>query len=223
MNLVSLWRTFLRDLNFALRTLRRTPGFTLVAVLTLALGIGANTAIFTLLNQVLLRLLPVKDPHSLVMLTMRGKHYGSNWGSNAISYPMYKDFKEHNEVFSGMMARFPTYASVTIGNSSERVKARTGFGLVSSTFSASPPRSAAHLRPTTTKRRTVIRSSFSATTIGAKDSAAKPDVIGSTILVNNNQDDHRRRVPGGIRLASNSRSSFHLCPDDDAARADAGK
>ncbi|HEX4380124.1 MAG TPA: ABC transporter permease, partial [Candidatus Acidoferrum sp.] len=130
MNLVSVWRTVLRDVNFALRTLRRTPGFTLVAVLTLALGIGANTAIFTLLNQVLLRLLPVKDPHSLVMLTMRGKHYGSNWGSNAISYPMYKDFQAHNEVFSGMVARFPIYASVTNGNSSERVKAE----LVSGTY-----------------------------------------------------------------------------------------
>src|SRR5438128_4722831 len=105
--------TVLRDLKYTFRMLARTPGFTAVAVLTLALGIGANTAIFTLLNQVLLRLLPVKDPHSLVMLTMRGKHYGSNWGSNAISYPMYKDFQAHNEVFSGMTARFPIYASVT--------------------------------------------------------------------------------------------------------------
>ncbi len=54
--------TVLRDLKYAFRMLARTPGFTAVAVLTLALGIGANTAIFTLLDQVLLRLLPVKDP-----------------------------------------------------------------------------------------------------------------------------------------------------------------
>src|SRR4249920_2590396 len=114
--------TILRDLKYTFRALVRTPGFTAVAVLTLALGIGANTAIFTLLDQVLLRLLPVKDPHSLVLLTMRGHHYGSNWGSNAISYPMYKDFQMHNEVFSGMFARFPVYASVTIGKQAERVK-----------------------------------------------------------------------------------------------------
>src|SRR5580692_8023863 len=130
MDIVGLWRTAVRDLKYALRTLRRSPGFTIVAVVTLALGIGANTAIFTLLDQVLLRLLPVKDPHSLVLLTMRGHHYGSNWGSNAISYPMYKDFQTHNEVFSGMFARFPVYASVTLGNSSERVKAE----LVSGTY-----------------------------------------------------------------------------------------
>src|SRR6202047_5462632 len=86
MDVTGLWRTGFRDLNYALRTLRRSPGFTAVAVLTLALGIGANTAIFTLLDQVLLRLLPVKDPKSLVLLTMRGKHYGSNWGWNAISF-----------------------------------------------------------------------------------------------------------------------------------------
>src|SRR6185437_14498208 len=130
MDIVGAWRTGVRDLNYALRTLRRTPGFTAIAVLTLGLGIGANTAIFTLLDQVLLRLLPVKDPHELVLLTMRGKHYGSNWGMNAISYPMYKDFQAHNEVFSGMFARFPLYSSVTIGNASERVKAE----LVSGTY-----------------------------------------------------------------------------------------
>ena len=105
----------LRDLQYSLRMLARTPGFTAIAVLTLALGIGANTAIFTLLDQVLLRLLPVKDPQQLVLLTMRGRHYGSNWGGNAISHPMYRDFQAHNEVFSEMFCRFPNAVSLSFG------------------------------------------------------------------------------------------------------------
>src|SRR5712664_3994452 len=100
--------------------LARTPGFTAVAVLTLALGIGANTAIFTLLDQVLLRLLPVKNPQQLVLLTMRGRHYGNNWGGNAISFPMYRDFQDHNDVFSGMFCRRPFKGSVMFGGQSER-------------------------------------------------------------------------------------------------------
>src|SRR5882757_11379712 len=112
-----------RDFAYALRTLRRSRGFAVVAALTLALGIGANTAIFTLLDQVLLRLLPVKDPKQLVLLTSRGSHYGSNWGGNAISYPMYKDFSEHNEVFSGMFCRFPIDTSLGYGSKTERVAA----------------------------------------------------------------------------------------------------
>ena len=119
-----------RDLKYALRTLRRNPGFTAIAVATLALGIGANTAIFTLLDQVLLRLLPVKEPQQLVLLTMKGKYYGSNWGGNAISYPMYRDFKDHNEVFSGMFCRFPLQVSITFGGQSELADAE----LVSGTY-----------------------------------------------------------------------------------------
>ncbi len=88
-----------RDFAYAVRTLRRGRGFAAVAALTLALGIGANTAIFTLLDQVLLRLLPVKNPQQLVLLTMRGKHYGNNWGGNAISYPMYRDFQDLEAAF----------------------------------------------------------------------------------------------------------------------------
>ncbi|HXI42883.1 MAG TPA: ABC transporter permease [Bryobacteraceae bacterium] len=123
-------RNLVGDLRFALRTLAKSPVFTGVAVLSLALGIGANTAIFSLLDQILLRLLPVKHPEQLVLLTMRGSHYGSNWGGNAISYPMYRDFKDHNEVFSGMFCRFPLDTSLTFENQTERVQAE----LVSGTY-----------------------------------------------------------------------------------------
>ena len=123
-------RNLVADLRFALRTLAKSPVFTGVAVLSLALGIGANTAIFSLLDQILLRLLPVKRPAELVLLTMRGQHYGSNWGGNAISYPMYRDFQDHNEVFSGMFCRFPLSTSLTFENQTERVQAE----LVSGTY-----------------------------------------------------------------------------------------
>jgi hypothetical protein len=97
---------FVQDLRYAIRTLRKAPLFTCVAVLSLALGIGANTAIFTLVNQLILQLLPVRNPEQLVLLTARGSHYGSNTGSNAISYPMYQDFRDKNQVFQGMFCRF---------------------------------------------------------------------------------------------------------------------
>lgn len=121
---------FVGDIRYAVRVLGKTPLFTAIAILTLALGIGANTAIFTLLDQILLRLLPVKDPQQLALLTERGQHYGSNWGGNAISYPMYKDFKDHNEVFTGMFCRFPTSVSMIDGGQAERVDAE----LVSGTY-----------------------------------------------------------------------------------------
>src|SRR6267142_6859652 len=105
--------SILQDLRYAFRTLRKAPLFTSVAVLSLALGIGANTAIFTLVNQLILQLLPVRDPEQLVLLTARGSHYGSNTGGNAISYPMYQDFRDKNPVFQGMFCRFGTAFSMT--------------------------------------------------------------------------------------------------------------
>jgi predicted permease len=127
-----------RDLMYSLRTLARTPGFTAIAILTLALGIGANTAIFTLLDQVLLRLLPVKDPQHLVLLTMRGHHYGSNWGGNAISHPMFRDFQAHNQVFSDMFCRFTQASSLTVGGQSERVAVELVSGTYFSTLGVVP-------------------------------------------------------------------------------------
>jgi predicted permease len=118
------------DIRFAVRALRKSPVFTTVAILSLALGIGVNTAIFTLLDQVLLRLLPVKNPQQLVALKMQGFHYGSNWGMNAISYPMYHDFTQYNSVFTGMFCRFQFPMSVTFNGSTERVDGE----LVSGTY-----------------------------------------------------------------------------------------
>jgi predicted permease len=118
------------DLRYAFRSFLKSPVFTIVAILSLALGIGANTAMFSFLDQVLLRLLPVKDPSELALLTMRGRHYGSNWGGNAISYPMYRDFQDHSEVFSGMCARFPRSFNLTFHGSTELA----GGELVSGTY-----------------------------------------------------------------------------------------
>ena len=96
---------FLQDLRYAFRILARSRLFASVAVLSLALGIGANAAIFTLIDQLILQLLAVKNPEQLILLTAHGHHYGSNSGSNALSYPMYQDFRDKNQVFSGMFCR----------------------------------------------------------------------------------------------------------------------
>ncbi|MFN7995664.1 MAG: ABC transporter permease [Bryobacteraceae bacterium] len=118
------------DLRYSLRTFRKSPVFVAVAVLSLALGIGANTAIFTLVDQLLLRLLPVKDPQQLVLLWGRGPHYGSNNGRYKLSYPMYEDFRDHNQVFSGMFCRWGTSLSVSSDGRTERVDGE----LVSGTY-----------------------------------------------------------------------------------------
>lgn len=110
-----------RDLRYAFRILRRSPLFVSVAVLSLALGIGANAAIFTLINQLLLAPLPVSHPEQLVLLTARGHHYGSNTGSNAISYPMYRDFRDKNQVFSGMFCRYGQTLSLNFQGRTEIV------------------------------------------------------------------------------------------------------
>src|SRR5215472_13624256 len=138
MNIVGAVDTAVRDFRFSLRALRRSPGFVAVAVMTLALGIGANTAIFSLLDQILLRLLPVKNPQQLVLLTMRGHHYGNNWGGNAISHPMFRDFRAHNEVFADMFARFPTSASMAFGGEAERILAELVSGAYFSTLGVVP-------------------------------------------------------------------------------------
>jgi putative ABC transport system permease protein len=111
---VGVWLDRLvQDVRYGVRTLAKNPTFSLIAVGTLALGIGANTAMFSLLDQVVLRLLPVSHPEQLVIVKETGNHYGNSYGPNTISWPLFEDLRDNNQVFSGMFCRFPT--SVTIG------------------------------------------------------------------------------------------------------------
>ncbi len=114
----------LQDLRFALRQLRKSPAFAIVAIVTLALGIGANTAIFTLLDQALLRQLPVSHPEQLVRLQYVGSNTGrvSSYGGDShsyFSYPMYRDLRDKNQVFDGMLANIETGVGVQWNNQSD--------------------------------------------------------------------------------------------------------
>src|SRR5829696_8011227 len=101
------------DVRLAIRSLGRSPLFATVAILSLALGIGANTAIFTLIDQIVLRKLPVRSPEQLVMLYQQGANNGSNMGTRMHSYPLYQDLKQRAEPLSDVLCRRLVPASVS--------------------------------------------------------------------------------------------------------------
>ena len=112
-----------KDIRFAVRGLLRSPLFSIVAILSLALGIGANTAIFTLIDQILLRRLPVRAPDELVMLYQQGAHNGSNMGLRMHSYPIYQEFQQRAEPLAEVISRRLIEASVSVDNQTERLDA----------------------------------------------------------------------------------------------------
>jgi len=108
-----------QDLRLALRQLRKSPGFTFVAVLTLALGIGANTAIFSVVNTVLLRPLPYPNAGQLVMLWEQNPHRG--WFENIISGENFLDWQKQNQVFAGTAAFESNFFNVTGKQQAEEI------------------------------------------------------------------------------------------------------
>ncbi len=111
----------LNDLQHGLRLLRKAPLFTILVVASLGIGIGANGAIFTLLDQIVLRPLPVERPERLVQLRIDGSFVGNTWGDGTeISYPMFLDLRDH-KAFEGLFARFPWAMHVNARGRTERV------------------------------------------------------------------------------------------------------
>src|SRR5713226_6926414 len=116
--------TLLQDVRYSLRMLAKNPGFTFIAILTLALGIGANTAIFSLLNQMLLRRLAVRNPEELVVLKSPGPKHGHVWSdgddSEIFSYPLYKGLAKNTSVFAGVIARYEFAAGIASRGQTDR-------------------------------------------------------------------------------------------------------
>src|SRR5262245_18873431 len=106
----------IQDLHFGLRILLKNPGITSIAVFTLSLGIGANTAIFTLLDKVMIRPLPVEKPQELVTFVE-----DANGAPGIFSYPLYVDLSERTDVLSGVVAYFQQSFSLNDESQSERV------------------------------------------------------------------------------------------------------
>ncbi|PYS71071.1 MAG: hypothetical protein DMF69_11575 [Acidobacteria bacterium] len=111
----------LSDIRYSLRMLWKNPGFTCVVVLTLALGIGANAAIFALTDKVLLQTLPVDRPEELVVVSSYDPKEGPS-ADSSFSYPMYKDLRDKSDVLSGVIARGSTQMNVSYADQNERVR-----------------------------------------------------------------------------------------------------
>src|SRR5262245_39954743 len=104
-------RDFVYDLRFSARSFARSRSFTATAVLSLALGIGATTAIYSLVDQLVLRALPVREPSRLVLVDWKGDQVATGFGSwNLMSYPICRDLQSRTDVFEGVMCR----AAITV-------------------------------------------------------------------------------------------------------------
>jgi putative ABC transport system permease protein len=178
----------LQDLRYALRQLRKSPGFTITVIATLALGIGANTAVFTLFDQALLRMLPVERPKELVRFQWSGAFSGSmsSFGgesTNYFSYPMYKDLRDQNQVFTGILAADRSQVGLSWHNQAENQDAEIVSGNYFQILGLKPaigrliaPQDdvAKNANPVA-----VLSYSYWRTRLGGA-----PDVVGQTILVN---------------------------------------
>jgi predicted permease len=181
-------QTLIQDIRYALRQLSKSPGFTLTVIVTLALGLGANAAVFTLFDQVLLRMLPVERPKELVRFEWTGGFSGSasSFGgdiNNYFSYPMYKDLRYQSGVFQGMLAADKAKVGVSWHSQAENKDAEIVSGNYFQLLGLKPARgrlltpqddTAKNANPVVVLSHEYWKARF----------AASRDVVGQTVLIN---------------------------------------
>jgi predicted permease len=168
----------LQDIRYGARTLLKSPGFTIVAVLSLALGIGANTAIFSLVNAVLLRPLPVTDVTSLVAVSTTDQR---NPGNLPISHLNFKDLRDQNAVFSGMAAFTFAQVNYSSGKESEQVPVQVVTANYFSLLGTQPVHGRGFLpeEEATATPVTVVSNGFWERSLGSD-----PNIVGKTLMLN---------------------------------------
>src|SRR5215471_1331666 len=171
--------TLFHDLRFGFRRLIKTPGFAIIALLSLALGVGANTAIFSLVNLILFRPLPIANPAEVVSVSAVGK----DGVMAAFSYPNYIDFRDSNKVLSGLLVSRFTYMSLSRNGNNEKIWGNLVSGNYFETLGVKPALGRTFL-PEEDKTRlshpvVVISFSFWQTRFGGD-----PSVVNSDVLIN---------------------------------------
>ena len=161
-----LFDDVLQDVRYALRALRSSPGFAAIAILSLALGIGANTAIFSLINAVILKTLPVSHPEQLVELGMKTE--GGIWFSN----PIWEQVRDRQDVFSGAFAYSPNRLNLAVGGEVRNASASWVSGDFFRTLGVNPL--SGERSPPATISVAARRSPCSATTFGRGNTGARP-------------------------------------------------
>src|SRR4029453_3750295 len=175
----------MNSLKYGMRQLRMNPGFALTAILSLALGIGANTAFFTLVDQILLRLLPVDKPRELVQLRLEGGRVGSQSGDgvHTFSYPIYLALRDRNTVLSGLTGQLVQPCSLVGEDRSEMI----GVGLVAGNYFdvlGVGVHAGRLLTPEDDKHRNGHPVAVLQYNFWRNRFAGKPEVVGSTIRLN---------------------------------------
>ncbi len=216
-----------QDLQFAMRILRKSPGFTFTATATLALGIGANTAIFALLDAVRLRSLPVPDPGHLARIQIEGgNHFGVSRYPDSLSYAVFEQIRDHQRGFSGVFAWAPTMFELGTGASLHAVNGYWVSGGTLSTLGVTAVKGRLFTEqddlPGCGTPGAVISYGFWQSEFGGRDS-----VIGSKLLI----QDHATEIIGviqssfaGPEVGRTFAIALPLCslpsysPDDDALR-----
>ena len=236
-------RDFVYDLRFSARSFLRSPSFTATAVLSLALGIGATTALYSLIDQVVLRALPVDHPERLVLIDWNGEQLAETFGTgNLMSYPICRDLQQQKQFFDGVFCR----AATTINLSTSGEPKLTAAELVSGTYFSVLGVSPALGRLLTidddqapgSSPVVVLSYDFWKNQFGSAQ-----DIVGRKVLVNRVPDDgcrcrcagvswHRRGRgsialdssrhvgPGHSRLQHDARSSYALGADPRSAEAE---
>jgi predicted permease len=186
--------SLIQDLKYAARVLLKSPGFVLIAVLTLALGIGANTALFSVVNGVLLRPLPFPRPDELVLVSEKT----ANFESSSISYPNFQDWQRSNSSFTSIVAYRNDDFSITGSGEAERVRV----GMVSAGFfemlGVIPTRG--RLFTADEDRKGIAPVALISTGLWQRKFGSAPDIVGKRITMNG----------GGYTVIGVIPASFHL-------------
>ena len=174
-------RILIQDFRSALRILLKKPGFTLVVMITLSLGIGANTAIFSLMDKLLLRSLPVKEPRELVLLS--AESVNPRFLNNIFSYPDYLDYRDQNQVLSGLIAFIPVDGRLGTNDWAEKVSLELVSGNYFNVLGVSSARGRTFLP---TEDQTPGMNPVAVLSYGfwRRRFGADPNVVGTTVMIN---------------------------------------